>query len=126
MIERKIKLTNIEENKRFKQFRQLLKWNQQEMADFLKTTQKTVSSIENGYQKLKPEWRKKLIKEKKMNGTWYDLGTGSPIVGVEEKRTTIHDIKDMKADIDALQNQINAINKNMETLIRMIGEMKGK
>src|SRR5690606_35530278 len=101
MIERKIKLTNIEENKRFKQFRQLLKWNQQEMADFLKTTQKTVSSIENGYQKLKREWRKKLIKAKKMNGTWYDLGSGSPIVGVEEERTTIHDIKDMKADIDA-------------------------
>lgn len=117
----------LESNKRFAKLRKELFGTQEEAAKFLETSQAMISKIERGIHPLPTEHRRKLIKEKKLNTTWYDYGKGPMIMGEkEQKKNLVTNIEDLQMEIDSLKKEMDSMRTNLKIVLGTVNEIREK
>lgn len=115
---------NIETNKRFKQFRKEVFPRQEDAAVFFGVKQSVISRIERGVLALNPNFRKKLVQEKRMNPKWYDTGIGNMFLNKEDKKPSlVVNVKDLQLDIDHLRSEVSSLRSSMKMILNKVEEL---
>ncbi|MXV16878.1 helix-turn-helix domain-containing protein [Hufsiella ginkgonis] len=102
--------------KRFRSFRKKYVGTQKDASELLNVSMKHVSNIETGDVSISLDILSVLVKKKQLNPTWFFDGTGSPVRNVKEDRKLIHDVSELRSDIDLIIATI----KDMQGQVRLI------
>ena len=103
---------------RFKHFREsVLNLSQDEMAEQLGATQRTISFIETGKQSITTKILTKATSKYRLNSEWLTRGVGQPI---SDKKPDIDAIDNMQVRITVMENQIAKLSGMVETMLKLL------
>ena len=102
--------------KRFLIFRKKYIGSQVEAAELLGVSQKHISAMETGKSSIGLDIVRTLMKKKQMNPTWFLSGVGTHRIDIKSESKLIHDVSELKADMELMMATIKDIQGNMRML----------